>query len=85
MGTRDLNRLKADASGNTALSERLEQAVGSFSGPQDALDFLASRGFEVTASELRQAVAEEAARKHGLLGEGEGGFGALLRFMDTGA
>lgn len=79
----DFDRLKADASGHTALSERLAEAVDGFSCPQDALDFLAARGFAVTAGELKRAAHAEAARSDGPVGDKEGGFGALLRFMET--
>lgn len=74
MSHTDLDRLKADASGNTGLSEALEQAVDGFSDPREALDFLAARGFHIPpedlASEARDAPAE-----------GEGGYGALMRFI----
>lgn len=69
----DIARLKADASGNTALSEVLGEAVKDFSHPQDAVRFLAERGFAVTCNELQAAAAEDAAP--------EGGYGALLRFV----
>ncbi|MFG1288335.1 hypothetical protein [Xanthobacter versatilis] len=74
-----MDRLKADASGNTALSAVLAGAVGGFSNPADAVGFLASRGFEVTASDLADAAAEsdEAPAADGE----EGGYGALMEFM----
>ena len=74
MSHSDLDRLKADASGNTALSEALEQAVDGFSDPREALDFLAERGFEI-APEALQTEARDAPA------EGEGGYGALMRFL----
>lgn len=80
MSDHDLHRLKADASGNTALSERLAEAVEDFAGTQDALAFLASRGFDVTVAELGKAALEEA-RDKDEVGAGEGGYGALLRFI----
>lgn len=69
----DIERLKADASGNTALSEVLGEAVKDFSRPEDAVRFLAERGFSVTCTELQAAAAADAAQ--------EGGYGALLRFV----
>jgi len=69
----DMARLKADASGNTGLSEVLGEAVSGFSHPDEAVRFLAERGFRVTGEDLRAAAATEAAQ--------EGGYGALLRFV----
>lgn len=81
MGEHDLHRLKADASGNTALSERLAEAVEGFGGTDDAIAFLKSRGFDISVDALDRAAREEEARQDGELGEGEGGYGALLRFI----
>lgn len=78
MAAADLERLKADATGNTGLSEVLERAVADFASPQDAVDFLASRGFEVSARDLSHAAAEAA---HGETPDGDGGYGALMRFV----
>lgn len=77
MGHTDIDRLKADASGNTALSERLAEEVKVFETSQDALDFLASRGFDVTEDELRRAAAQE---QDGACAQ-EDGYGALLRYF----
>ncbi|MEP9353270.1 hypothetical protein ABLE93_06675 [Xanthobacter sp. KR7-65] len=78
MATDDIHRLKADASGNTGLSEVLAEAVGGFSSTEDAVRFLATRGFDVTASDLAAAanepVDDEAAE------EGDG-YGTLMKFV----
>ena len=76
MSGQELDRLKADASGNTGLSEALEQAVPAFAGTEDAVKFLESRGFHVSAHELADVAANGKA-----LGVEEGGYGALLRFF----
>lgn len=73
MSMHDMERLRADASGNTGLSAVLGEAVEGFADTGDALSFLASRGFEVTADELTAAARADDA--------GEGGYGALLRFV----
>lgn len=78
MGNHDVERLKADASGNTGLSAVLAEEVDRFSSTEDAVRFLASRGFEVTAADLAAAAADAA------LVEGEGGYGALMRFIRQG-
>jgi len=75
-----MERLKADASGNTGLSHVLTEAVPGFASPEDAVNFLASRGFEVSARDLVEAAADEA-RDETPVGEGEGGYGALMRFI----
>lgn len=80
MSIEDLERLKADASGNTGLSEALAEAVPSFATTDDAINFLESRGFNVTARELAETASDEA-REEVPVGEGEGGYGALLRFI----
>ncbi len=80
MGDTDMDRLKADASGNTGLSETLGEAVKKFSSTEDAVRFLASRGFDVTASQLAESAAEEAWQEVPV-GDQEGGYGALMRFM----
>ena len=80
MSEADLERLKADASGNTGLAEVMEEAIHGFSGPQDAVRFLASRGFEISADELTAAAKQEA-DGGAKVGDGEGAYGALLRFM----
>ncbi len=82
MSTEDIERLKADASGNTALSEVLAEAISSFASTEDAINFLESRGFNISARELAQAASDEA-REHEPIGEGEGGYGALLRFVSS--
>lgn len=83
MSRHDVERLKADASGNTGLSEVLAQEVERFSSAEDAVRFLATRGFEVTPSDLAAAAAEpeeeEAAPE-----TGEDGYGALMRFIRQG-
>lgn len=76
MSATDLERLKMDASGNTGLSEALEQAVPAFSGTEDAVKFLESRGFHISAHELADVAADAEASD-----EEEGGYGALLRFF----
>lgn len=78
MAAPDMERLKADATGNTGLSEVLERAVEDFASTQDAVEFLASRGFEVSARELSQTAAEEA---QDAPPDGEGGYQALMRFV----
>ncbi|MFG1462231.1 hypothetical protein V5F77_04955 [Xanthobacter sp. DSM 24535] len=80
MGDTDIERLKADASGNTALSETLAEAVQSFVTADDAVNFLSSRGFELSARDLTEAAAAEA-RDETPVGEGEGGYGALMKFI----
>ncbi|MFG1423971.1 hypothetical protein [Roseixanthobacter liquoris] len=80
MGDRDIERLKADASGNTALSETLENAVADFVTADDAVNFLAARGFDLSARDLTEAAAAEA-REEVPVGEGEGGYGALMKFI----
>ncbi len=77
MSEMDIERLKADASGNTGLSEVLGTAVAGFSGPEDAVAFLATRGFKVTAAELAAAAAAHDAGR----ADGEGGYAALIRFV----
>lgn len=83
MTNADIERLKADASGNTGLSAVLAEAVEGFSGPADAVRFLASRGFEVTAADLAEAAAD-APDQCGLR-EREGhtpdGYATLIRFL----
>lgn len=76
MSATDIERLKTDASGNTGLSEALEQAVPAFAGTEDAVKFLESRGFHISAHELADVAADAEASD----GE-EGGYGALLRFF----
>lgn len=78
--TSDLQRLRDDASGNTGLSQTLAEAVAGFASPEDAVNFLASRGFDISARELVEAAADEA-REETPVGEGEGGYGALMRFI----
>lgn len=80
MSDADLERLKADASGNTGLAEVIEEAIPGFSGADDAVRFLATRGFEISAPELL-AAAEQETRDGGSVGKHEGAYGALLRFM----
>lgn len=82
MSTHDLERLKTDASGNTGLSEVLAEAVSSFATTDDAVNFLETRGFSISAKELTAAAADEA-REEVPIGEGEGGYGALLRFVSN--
>lgn len=83
MSRHDVERLKADASGNTGLSEVLAHEVERFSSTEDAVRFLATRGFEVTPSDLAEAAAEpeedEAAPENG-----DDGYGALMRFIRQG-
>lgn len=79
MSDTDLERLKADASGNTGLSEALAEAIPSFASMDDAVNFLESRGFNISARELSEAASDEA-REEVPVGQGEGGYGALLRF-----
>lgn len=70
----ELERLRADASGNTGLSEVLEQAVDAFADSRAACDFLASRGFHISPEALASAARDAPV-------EGEGGYGALMRFI----
>ena len=79
MSSAEMERLKADASGNTGLSAVLADAVGRFSSPADAVDFLASRGFAVTTSELADAAA--GANEAPAAGPENDGYGALMRFL----
>ncbi|MDF2999044.1 MAG: hypothetical protein K0R27_4681 [Xanthobacteraceae bacterium] len=78
--TTAMERLKADASGNTGLSHVLAEAIPGFASPEDAVNFLTARGFDVTARDLVEAAADEA-RDETPVGEGEGGYGALMRFI----
>ncbi|WP_029002878.1 Nif11 family protein [Azorhizobium doebereinerae] len=80
MSQADLERLKADASGNTGLAEVLMEAIPGFASPEDAVNFLATRGFEISTRELTDAAATEA-RQDTRIGKDEGAYGALLRFM----
>lgn len=75
MTTIDMDRLKADASGNTGLSAVLATAVDGFSSTEDAVRFLESRGFAVTPADLAAAAEEEDAP-----GE-DGGYVTLMRFV----
>lgn len=70
----DIERLKADASGNTGLSEVLAEAVRDFSSRRDAVRFLASRGFEVSEADLADVAADEES-------DAEDGYGTLVRFL----
>ncbi len=79
MSDADLERLKADASGNTGLAEVIEEAIPGFTSADDAVRFLATRGFEISAAELTAAAEQEAEDGHGV-GKHEGAYGALLRF-----
>lgn len=74
MSWTDLDRLRADASGNTGLSAALEEAVSGFCGPRDVRTFLASRGFDISDAALHGAAQHPPA-------EGEGGYGALMRYL----
>ncbi|WP_127090173.1 hypothetical protein [Aquabacter cavernae] len=78
MAEADMERLKADATGNTGLSEVLGEAVADFATAEDAVAFLASRGFDVSVRELSLAAAAAA---RDLPPDGEGGYGALMRFI----
>lgn len=78
MNTTDMERLKADASGNTGLSAVLAEAVDGFASAEDAVRFLESRGFAVTPTDLAAAAGAEDAQD----GEGgEGGYATLMRFL----
>ncbi|MCG5234003.1 hypothetical protein [Xanthobacter oligotrophicus] len=83
MASAEMERLKADASGNTGLSAVLAEAVGGFSSAADAVGFLASRGFEVTASDLEDAAADtdEAPAAQQKEAVEKDGYGALMRFL----
>lgn len=76
-------RLKADASGNTGLSEVLADAVAGFATPEDAVRFLATRGFQVTAADLAEAAGDSPADDQGGTGEemAGDGYGALMTFV----
>lgn len=78
MTNADMDRLKADASGNTGLSAVLAEAVEGFSSTDDAVRFLASRGFEVTSSDLAAAASDTQAPAEG---EEHDGYCALMRFV----
>ncbi len=78
MTNADIERLKADASGNTGLSAVLAEAVEGFSSTADAVRFLASRGFEVTSSDLAAAASDTQAPADA---EEEDGYCALMRFV----
>lgn len=77
----EMKRLKADASGNTGLSEALAQAVTAFSTGDDAVCFLVSRGFDVTTSDLARAAGEIEPGKPAGSRRKKDGYGALMRFM----
>jgi len=79
MSRHDVERLRADASGNTGLSEVLAQEVERFSSTEDAVRFLATRGFEVTTADLAEAAA--APEEEVPAPDGEDGYGALMRFI----
>ncbi|MFG1185832.1 hypothetical protein [Xanthobacter aminoxidans] len=83
MTNADMDRLKSDASGNTGLSAVLAEAVEGFSSTDDAVRFLASRGFEVTASDLAAAAsdAETPAEAEESEEAEEDGYVALMRFV----
>ncbi|MFG1202929.1 hypothetical protein V5F29_11110 [Xanthobacter aminoxidans] len=81
MTNADMDRLKSDASGNTGLSAVLAEAVEGFSSTEDAVRFLASRGFEVTASDLAAAAASDAEAPAESEDAEEDGYGALMRFV----
>ncbi|WP_029558590.1 hypothetical protein [Xanthobacter sp. 91] len=83
MTNADMDRLKSDASGNTGLSAVLAEAVEGFSSTDDAVRFLASRGFDVTASDLAAAAsdAETPAEAEEFEDAGEDGYVALMRFV----
>lgn len=81
MAETDIARLKSDATGNTALSDTLKEAVKGFKSTDDALEFLASRGFEVTATELKESAQEDASPEIPSPDEPESGYGALMGFM----
>ena len=83
MTNADMDRLKSDASGNTGLSAVLAEEVEGFSSTDDAVRFLASRGFEVTASDLAAAAsdAETPAEAEESEDVGEDGYDALMRFV----
>lgn len=80
MTNADMDRLKTDASGNTGLSAVLASAVEGFSSTDDAVRFLASRGFDVTASDLA-AAASDGEEPAGEEGAEEDGYVALMRFI----
>ncbi len=80
MTNADMDRLKTDASGNTGLSAVLAEAVEGFSSTDDAVRFLASRGFDVTTSDLAAAASDGAAAAEAEEVE-EDGYGALMRFV----
>ncbi len=77
MTNADMDRLKTDASGNTGLSAVLAEAVEGFSSTDDAVRFLASRGFDVTTSDLAAAASDGATPAEAE----EDGYGALMRFV----
>ncbi|QRG05255.1 hypothetical protein EZH22_19420 [Xanthobacter dioxanivorans] len=75
-----MERLKADATGNTALSAVLAEAVDGFSSTEDAVRFLASRGFEVTSADLADAAADDLPPAAQEDAEPDG-YGTLMRFL----
>ncbi|MFS8038681.1 hypothetical protein ACI7BZ_17275 [Xanthobacter sp. AM11] len=78
MSRTEMDRLRADASGNTGLSAVLAQAVGDFSTAEDAVRFLASRGFGVTRADLSAAAEDSDAAAAEADGDG---YGCLMRFL----
>lgn len=78
MTSADMERLKTDASGNTGLSAVLAEAVDGFSSTDDAVRFLASRGFDVTTSDLAAAAGDGSDAS---APEEDDGYGALMRFV----
>lgn len=81
MTVSDMERLKADASGNTGLSAVLAEAVEGFSSTEDAIRFLASRGFGVTSADLAEAAAQAAVEVVDAPADEEGGYATLMRFL----
>ena len=78
MMTDDMDRLKADASGNTGLSAVLAEAVADFSSTEDAVRFLATRGFDVTTSDLAAAASDAGDDEQATADDG---YGMLMQFV----
>lgn len=80
MAHADMERLKADTSVHNALSETLKQAIEGFGSLEEAVDFLKTRGFDVSASELQEWAAKVRSPDFPSHADTDSGYCALMRF-----